>query len=132
MELELFRTYYDDGTNSEIMHDGEHLCNAIELPWKNNQHEISCVPEGRYELKKRCSDHLGWHLQVCNVPERDLILIHAANDALHELKGCIAPVSLLTGEGKGLESRQALAKVVGLVYPQFKIEERVFLMIGHR
>ena len=132
MELELFRTYYSDGTNSEILHDGEHLCFAIELPWKNNQHEISCVPEGRYELKKRYSDHFGWHIQVCNVPERDLILIHPANDAMSELKGCIAPVSLLNGEGKGLESRQALAKIIGLVYPVFEKGEEVYLTISRR
>jgi hypothetical protein len=41
--------------------------------------------------------------------------LHAANDALKEIKGCIAPVSFLTGEGKGMKSREALAKVVGVV-----------------
>ena len=132
MELELLRTYYSDGTNGEILHDGEHLCFAIELPWKNNQHEISCVPEGKYELKKRYSDHFGWHIQVCNVPERDLILIHPANDAMNELKGCIAPVSLLTGEGKGLESRRALEKIKLIVYPVLEKGECVYLLIGHR
>lgn len=129
MELELIRTYLEKGTNSEILYDGMHLCYAIELPWNNNRCGVSCVPEGKYGLIKRYSDHFGWHLQVCNVPERDLILIHPANDAVLELRGCIAPVSLLTGEGKGLQSRIAVEKIKLLVYPLLEKGEQVFLNI---
>lgn len=129
MELELIRTYYERGTNSEILHDGGPICYAIELPWKNNQHGVSCVPEGRYELSKRYSDHFGWHLQVMDVPERDLILIHPANDAVRELRGCIAPVSLLTDEGKGLQSRIAFEKIKSLVFPLLEKGEQVLVNI---
>jgi hypothetical protein len=41
-------------------------------------------------------------LQILNVPGREYILIHPADEALRELKGCIAPVRLLTGAGKGM------------------------------
>jgi hypothetical protein len=55
--------------------------------------------------------------------------LHAANDALKEIKGCIAPVSLLTGEGKGNQSRIALAKLVRLLYPELEKGQPVFLII---
>jgi hypothetical protein len=41
------------------------------------------------------------------VQGRSGILFHAANDALKELRGCIAPVTEHTGEGKGNWSRNA-------------------------
>jgi hypothetical protein len=50
-----------------------------------------------------------------DVPGRALILIHPANDALAELRGCIAPVSLLTGQGKGTGSRKAFSRLLKLV-----------------
>ena len=129
MELELIRTYYENGTNSELHCDNGFRGFTIELPWKNNQHAISCIPEGKYELMKRYSAHLGWHLQVMDVPERDLILIHAANNALKELKGCIAPVSILTGEGTGNDSKIALKKIVAITYLEFDKGNKVFLTI---
>lgn len=129
MELELIRTYYANGTNGALYHNNDCLCSTIELPWRNNQHQISCIPEGRYELMKRWSDHFGWHLQVMEVKNRDLILLHPANDALKELKGCIAPVSVLIGEGEGLRSRIALEKIKTIVYPELEDGKVVFLSI---
>ena len=120
MELELVRTYFPNGTNGEFFFGGVRVCFSIELPWLGNKARISCIPEGRYELIKRYSQHFGWHLQVMNVKNRDLILIHPANDALKELKGCIAPDSILKAEGKGLESRIALRKILAIVYPDRK------------
>lgn len=129
MELELIRTYYPNGTNGNVLHNDNRICSSIELPWKNNQHQISCVPEGKYELKKRYSPKFGWHLQLMNVPGRDLILIHPANDAIKELEGCIAPVSILTAEGKGNASRVALGKITSLVFPELEKGNKVFITI---
>ena len=64
-----------------------------------------------------------------DVKDRDCILIHPANDALHELKGCIAPVSFLTGPGKGIGSRVALKKLTALVYAALDQSKPVFLTI---
>ena len=129
MELELIRTYYPNGTNGEILINGTRVCSSIELPWKNNEHKISCIPEGRYELKKRYTASRGEHLILVNVPSRQLILIHAANDAKKELQGCIAPVSILIAEGKGSQSRIALAKVNAIVIPELGKKKQVFLNI---
>ncbi len=129
MELELIRTYFPNGSNGEFYLESKRICFTIELPWFNNQTRISCIPEGKYELKKRYSNKFGEHLQLQNVRGRDLILIHPANDALKELKGCIAPVFILTAEGKGLRSRIALNKVKAIVFPELKKSKQVFLTI---
>jgi hypothetical protein len=128
MELKLFRTYFPKGTNGELLLNGERVCYTIELPWKNNQRQVSCIPEGKYELKKRWTRRFGHHFILLNVPDRSYILVHAANDALKEIKGCIASVTTFTGEGKGAQARLALAKLVSLLYPLLD-KEHVFLNI---
>ena len=107
MELLLLRAYFEKGTNGEIYICGGLICNSIELPWLHNQHGISCIPEGSYMLLLRYSRQHGEHLLVANVPDRDLILVHPDNNALTELKGCIAPVTNNTGAGTGDFSREA-------------------------
>ena len=129
MELELIRTYFPNGTNGELIYIGNRICFTIELPWLNNEPSVSCIPEGRYELEKYFSAHLGNHLHVKAVANRSLIMIHAANDARKELKGCIAPVAILTAEGKGLRSMIALKKLLDLTYPLLERKEKVFLTI---
>lgn len=64
-----------------------------------------------------------------NVPGRDLILIHPANDAKKELLGCIAPVTTITGIGKGSNSRKALEKLKTLVFTVFDRNEEVKINI---
>lgn len=117
MELLLERKYFPEGTNGVLSFEGNEICKTIELPWKENQKRISCVPEGKYKIRKRYSKKFKWHFELMNVKNRDLILIHPANDALKELNGCIAPVSKLTGEGKGDRSRVALERLKGILYP---------------
>ena len=129
MELELIRTYYPTGTNGKIQYLGSFLMYSIELPWKENLAQVSCIPEGRYELVKRWSPKFNRHLHVMNVSQRENILIHPANDAMHELKGCIAPVSLITGVGKGIRSRMALEILTSLVYGALDQHDHVFINI---
>ncbi len=129
MKLELIRTYHSNGVNGELLIDGTKVCNTIELPWLDNQPRVSCIPEGTYQLTKRYSQRFGHHLLVNSVANRNYILIHAYNDALKESKGCIAPVSVLTGEGKGLRSRVALQLVLSLVYPELEKGNKILLTI---
>lgn len=129
MELELIRTYHPQGTNGELLLNGDKVCSTIELPWKENKPNVSCIPEGRYELKKRYSPRFGKHLIVMNVPGRSFILLHAANHALKEMRGCIAPVTNVTGAGTGEQSRKALAIVVSKTDQAFIKEQKVFLTI---
>jgi hypothetical protein len=129
MELVLVRKYDTSGTNGSVFIGNELICHSIELPWKINQKRISCVPEGRYELVKRYSAKFKWHLMLMNVPERAYVLIHPANDAQKELKGCIAPVTILVGAGKGYASVSAMRKLCAIVFPLLEQKEKVYLII---
>lgn len=129
MELLLTRTYYETGSNGVLSVDGKRICYTIELPWKDNQRGISCIPEGVYEVATRYSQKFGSHLCLPGVKGRSYILIHSANDALAELRGCIAPVEKLTGPGKGYPSRPAFRRLYDLVKRSLDAEEEVRLVI---
>ena len=129
MDLELKRKYHPQGTNGTLAHKGFIICATIELPWRNNSTGISCIPEGRYSLAKRYSPHLKDHLLLENVPDRQYILIHPANNALLELKGCIAPVSLITGIGQGAQSVLAMKKIISLLTQAYDDKQPVFIII---
>jgi hypothetical protein len=129
MDIQLIREYHPNGVNGILSLGGEKICDTIELPWRNNQRRVSCIPEGTYKIRRRYTVKFGWHCWVENVPGRDAILIHAFNDALKESKGCIGPVSRITGEGKGVFSKIALKKLMGLLAPAFDRRESVYLTI---
>jgi hypothetical protein len=129
MVLVLTRTYFPEGTQGVLEWKGTLVCYTIELPWLENQRRISCIPEGSYILQQRYSPKFKWHLHLMNVPGRDLILIHPANDANKELLGCIAPVTKLTGKGKGSGSRKAFKKLKVLTTTVFERNEKVILKI---
>ena len=129
MVLVLNRIYFPDGTQGVLEWNGTLVCYTIELPWLGNQRRISCIPEGEYLLQLRFSPKFKWHFLLMDVPGRDLILIHPANDAKLELLGCIAPVTVHTGIGKGSASRKALEKLKALTKKAFEQNEEVILKI---
>ena len=129
MVLLLTRTYFPDGTNGKLEYEGKLICNTIELPWRMNRKRVSCIPEGKYFIRKRYSKKFRWHLEVVDVENRSLILFHPANNAMEELNGCIAPVTKLSGPGLGLLSRKAFEKLKTLVYTILDRQEVVELLI---
>ena len=129
MDLVLKRKYLPDGTNGKIWLQQQLICMTIELPWNDNLKRKSCIPEGRYSLKRRFSERFGWHILIDLVPNRSLILFHPANHAQKELNGCIAPVTSLIGEGKGNDSRKAFERLKKVVYEYLQRGEEVFLHI---
>jgi Family of unknown function (DUF5675) len=129
MELLLEREYHESGTNGILSSEEQFLCFTIELPWRDNRRLISCIPEGLYQLALRFSERHRLHLQVKDVPDRSLILIHKANSALKELKGCIAPVNELLSPGKGRASHNAFTNLMKRVRDCLDKKERVWLRI---
>jgi len=121
--------YFSDGTNGKILHNGKLICHSIQLPWKNNEKRVSCIPEGIYTLRKRYSRKFKAHIEITGVPERSFILFHSANNAMKELNGCIAPVTKIAGAGLGSQSRWAFEKLRTWVYTALDNNEKVILVI---
>lgn len=129
MVIFLTRTYFPEGTNGRLECEGRFLSYTIELPWKSNEKRVSCIPEGKYLIKKRYSNKFKWHLEIMNVSNRSLILFHPANNAQNELNGCIAPVTKLSGPGIGLLSRNAFNKLKDFAFKILESDESVELFI---
>ena len=63
-------------------------CHTLELPWKDNNNNVSCIPVGEYKVVKRYSPKYGNHFHVTGVPGRSYILIHKGN-YFTDIRGCI-------------------------------------------
>lgn len=89
-----------------------YICDILELPWKENEINVSCIPEGGYIIQASSTPHFEECIVVKDVPGRKAILMHAANQ-VHELRGCIAPgvksVEIM------LHSRDNLAKILDIL-----------------
>ena len=64
---------------------------CLERGWRNNENNVSCIPEGTYTLKKERSPKFKRMLwEIYGVPGRSECKFHAAN-YWKDLNGCIAP-----------------------------------------
>ena len=92
------------GTIGRLMIDGEFFCFTVELPWRANERDVSCIPAGAYDLGYYSSPTKGSCLHVQNVPNRSYILLHTANFQ-RECMGCIFPgrriTRILSGRNAG-------------------------------
>jgi hypothetical protein len=92
-KLLVTRTY--QGTNTlgqiEVLEDGNVIETyyTLELPYKDNERRVSCIPTGIYQIKKHLSPKFGLVFWIQDVPNRSEILIHPANYT-RQLLGCIA------------------------------------------
>lgn len=94
--ITLERTYNENETFGVMKLPTGEILQTIELPNKNNQQRVSCIPEGEYILKLRESPIVrktskgkylrGW--EVTDVPNRTFIMIHIANTT-KDILGCI-------------------------------------------
>lgn len=76
-----------DLTYSVLMWDGAPLCFLLEEAWRNNQRRVSCIPEGDYICRRHKSAKFGECWEICGVPGRSAILIHAGNTTA-DTEGC--------------------------------------------
>lgn len=95
-------------------------CHTLELPWLDNQSNVSCIPDGDYICKytpsmrlSKVAGHEVRTYEVLNVPNRAGIRIHSAN-FFRQLLGCIALGEKvedvdIDGEGDVTESRKTVA-----------------------
>ena len=85
-------TLNDVSTMGKLFLNGEEFCDTLELPWKQNQRSISCIPAGEYDARLRLPRESATreyiHLLVKDVPNRSYILVHIGNTTA-DTKGCI-------------------------------------------
>ena len=106
-------TFTDKSTIGKLYFDGEFYGHTLELPWKDNEKRLSCIPKGVYEVNKRHTEESKYkyeHLHILDVEDRELILMHIGNYPKNS-KGCI-----LLGNTRALnfvgESRKAFYKLM--------------------
>ena len=61
---------------------------TLELPWKGNQSDVSCIPAGRYYCEPWVSPKKGPVIRLMNVPGRTNVLMHKGNVEA-DSAGCI-------------------------------------------
>jgi len=89
LEREIFT---DQSIIGRLYLNEEYVCDTLENPYINNERNISCIPEGKYNVRLRTPresatrDYL--HLIVQEVPDRSFILFHRGNKPEHT-QGCI-------------------------------------------
>jgi len=92
---------------------------TMELPWKENKRNKSCIPFGEYQCELITSPHFGRVYHIKDVPNRSHILMHVGNWAgnidhgyktdsdgcilLGETPGYIAGQLCVTSSKKALE-----------------------------
>jgi len=110
MNIALIRDDQDAVRTLGAMFDGmERLCETLELPWRDNQHDVSCIPEGTYEANLWCSPkHKRKLYWLQDVPGRGAIEIHIGNFP-KDTQGCIL-VGLSRGTDSIISSKAAFNK----------------------
>ena len=92
---------------------------TLELPWRDNKRQISCISKGVYRVTPRRSDAKGEHFWIHDVLDRDMILIHVGN-FVKDTQGCVLLGSDwgdINGDGQRdlTGSRFAMEKLVSIV-----------------
>lgn len=80
----------DQGTPGRLIVPGEFSCFSIELPWRDNQPNYSCLPPGDDYFLKWCYSprfKKMMYLIVENIPTRSGFRIHSGNVAGDTKKG---------------------------------------------
>lgn len=99
---------------------------TLELADLGNQQNISRIPAGIYQCKKRWSIRHGKHIHILDVPDRTWILIHAGN-FYTDILGCIlVGDGLIDINGDGqvdvINSKATLKKILAVLPDRFELE----------
>lgn len=61
---------------------------TLENEWRNNERNVSCIPEGRYLCKRYSSQKYPDTFEITKVPNRSYILFHTGNTD-EDTAGCV-------------------------------------------
>jgi len=79
---------YNGATLGALCFNGKPEMLTLEETSRDNERKVSCIPEGKYKIKRHRSPTFGMTFRVEDVPERSHILFHAGNTA-KDTEGCI-------------------------------------------
>ena len=102
------------GTFGVLSIDNSPQCVTLEPSWKNNQQDISCIPEGVYLCREIESPRHGHTYEVTDVEGRTHIVFHVGN-TLKDTLGCIlvgTQFGAINGIDAILDSRSAFSKLI--------------------
>ena len=107
------QTTSDNGTFGVLVFD-DFVCHTLELPWRNNEINVSCIPCGDYICKKRYSPNFKYDCYLLeDVPGRTWIQFHRGNWAGDKSKGKLSDVlgCILVGSKRAvIEEQLAIAE----------------------
>lgn len=130
----------DNGVAGFISIDGMFECYTLELPDKDNQRKVSCIPIGKYEILERKEptdmtmryrEKYGWfnfHLCLQKVKDRSGIYIHVGN-TIKDSYGCILLGQQINTELFLSSSRKAFNAFYNKVTSALKQDEKVIITI---
>jgi hypothetical protein len=118
LTLERF-LFTEKSTISRLSENDNFICYMLELPWKNNQRQISSIPTGTYDVIPRTSPRYKNHFHLLNVPNRLFILIHVGNYP-KDTNGCLLPGTSHTRDMVG-SSRVAMENLLSKYPKGFKL-----------
>jgi hypothetical protein len=119
--LTLIRIHSDLLSTRGVLKFGRRiLCYTLELPWRSNYKNVSCIPEGSYSCIKAVSPRFGQCLYFRDVPARSGILIHVGN-SVADTRGCVL-VGLDTDDKNVLHSRLAMDRLLNALPESFNID----------
>lgn len=104
LNVDLFRLKRSDQGTQGKLYTYNFSCYTLELPWRDNKPNISCIPSGEYDAKIRLSPKFGKVYWVMEVEGRSFILIHSGNWAGDVNKGFKSHVNgcILLGKQRGI------------------------------
>ncbi len=79
----------ENGTYGVIIINNRPMFVSLELPWRDNQRNISCIPAGTYKAIRMVSPTFKREvLMLIDIPGRDAVEFHIGNE-LEDTRGCI-------------------------------------------
>lgn len=105
---------------------GKAMCATLELPWRDNERDASCLPPGGYGVRPYASRKFGpcFAFDDGETAPRSSIRIHAGNTSA-DTRGCVLVgrrFGVLGGRPAVLDSREALAALREALREPFWLE----------
>lgn len=116
--IEIFRIEHGaEATRGVMLVDGIARFVTLELPWRGNKTDVSCIPPFDYSARKKVSAKFGNTLELLNVADRSDVLVHAGNTAA-DTHGCIlvgTSFGNIAGAPAIVQSKAALGALMALL-----------------